>query len=160
MPLRPESTRLNAPVNLQAAARGSVICLRAFSCAPHSFGEQLKLRRTGLRLRWKLLIVVPMLAALIGAGACAAAARLLSNSGGGALPVWAAVVALVAPIACVVYASIFVYRHTARRRTLQAAATALLASLLTLTALLLGSLLSGRRTPEQLQPSPPNARRS
>ncbi len=129
--------------------------------APHSFGEQLKLRRTGLRLRWKLLIVVPMLAALVGAGACAAAARLLSNNdGGGTLPAWAAVVALVAPIACVVYASIFVYRHTARRRTLQAAATALLASLLTLTALLLGSLLSGRRVPEQLQPSPPNARRS
>ena len=111
-------------------------------------------------MRWKLLIVVPVLAAIVGAGACAAAARLLSNPVGGALPAWAAVVALVAPVACVVFASIFVYRHTARRRTLQAAATALLASLLTLTALLLGSLLSGRRAPELLQPSPPNARRS
>ncbi len=68
--------------------------------------------------------------------------------------------ALVAPIACVVYASVFVYRHTARRRTLQAAATALLASMLTLAALLLGSILASRRAPEVLQPSPPNARRS
>ena len=33
-------------------------------------------------------------------------------------------VALLAPVACVIYASVFVYRHTARRRTLQAAATA------------------------------------
>jgi hypothetical protein len=73
---------------------------------------------------------------------------------------WAAVVALIAPIACVVYASVFVYRHTARRRTLQAAATALLASMLTLAALLLGSFLAARRAPEVLQPSPPNARRS
>jgi hypothetical protein len=111
-------------------------------------------------LRWKLLIIVPLLAALVGAGACAVAARLLSNSDGGALPLWAAALALVAPIACVVYASVFVYRHTARRRTLQAAATALLALMLTLAALLLGSLLAGRRAPEVLQPSPPNARRS
>jgi hypothetical protein len=85
--------------------------------------------------------------------------RLLSNSGG-ALTAWAAVLALVAPVACVVYASVFVYRHTARRRTLQAAATALLASLLTLTALLLGSLLAGRRAPELLPLSTFNARRS
>jgi hypothetical protein len=111
-------------------------------------------------LRWKLLIIAPLLAALVGAGACAAAAQLLSSSSGGALPLWAAGVALVAPIACVVYASIFVYRHTARRRTLQAAATALLASMITLAALLLGSLLASRRAPEVLQPSPPNARRS
>jgi branched-subunit amino acid ABC-type transport system permease component len=114
-------------------------------------------------LRWKLLIIAPLLAALVGACACAAAARLLSNPGGAAgaaLPLWAAVVALVAPIACVVYASVFVYRHTARRRTLQATATALLASMLTLAALLLGSLLAAKRAPEVLQPSPPNARRS
>jgi hypothetical protein len=111
-------------------------------------------------LRWKLLIVAPVLAALVGAGACATAARLLSTHGGGALSVWAAVSALVAPLACVVYASIFVYRHTARRRMLQAAATALLASTLTLAALLLGSLLTNVRAPELIQPSPTNARRS
>ena len=110
-------------------------------------------------MRWKLLILVPLLAALVGAGSCAAAVRLFSSPGV-ALPVWAAVAALVAPVACVVYASVFVYRHTARRRTLQAAAAALLASLLTLTALLVGSLLAGSRAPELLPLSPFNARRS
>jgi hypothetical protein len=110
-------------------------------------------------LRWKLLIIAPLLAALVGSGSCAAAVRLFSNSGG-AMPTWAAVLALVAPVACVVVATVFVYRHTARRRALQAAATALLASLLTLTALLLGSLLARGRAPELLPLSPFNARRS
>jgi hypothetical protein len=110
-------------------------------------------------LRWKLLIVASLLAFIVGTGACVTAVRLLSTRGA-TLPVWAAVAALAAPVACVVYASIFVYRHTARRRTLQAAATALLASTLTLAALLLGSLLTNVRAPELLQPSPTNARRS
>lgn len=109
-------------------------------------------------MRWKLLIAASLLASLAGTGACALLVRLL-GSGGGALPVWAALVALALPVACVVYASIFVYRHTARRRTLQAAATALLASALTLAALLLGSLLTNVRAPELIQPSPTNARR-
>ena len=111
-------------------------------------------------MRWKLLIAASLLASVAGAGACALLVRLLAARGGGALPVWAAVVALVVPVACVVYASIFVYRHTARRRTLQAAATALLASTLTLAALILCSLLTNVRAPEMLQPSPTNARRS
>lgn len=110
-------------------------------------------------MRWKLLIVASLLAFVVGTGACVTAVRLLASSGG-MLPAWAAVVALVLPVACVVYASIFVYRHTARRRALQAAATALLASTLTLAALLLGSLLTQGRAPEFLQPSPTNARRS
>lgn len=116
------------------------------------------LQETRPRLRWKLLIVASLLAFIVGTGACVTAVRLLATRGGG-LPTWAAALALLAPVACVVYASIFVYRHTARRRTLQAAATALLASTLTLAALLLGSLLTNVRAPELLQPSPTNARR-
>jgi hypothetical protein len=111
-------------------------------------------------LRWKLLIAASLLAFVVGTGACVFMVRLLAARGGGVLPAWAALVALALPVACVVYASIFVYRHTARRRTLQAAATALLASMLTLAALLLGSLLTNVRAPELLQPSPTNARRS
>ena len=110
-------------------------------------------------MRWKLLIIAPPLAAVVGAGVCAVVARLFSSSGG-VLPAWAAIAALVAPVACVVFASVFVYRHTARRRTLQAAATALLALILILAALLLGLFLTNRRAPEILQPSQPNARRS
>ena len=111
-------------------------------------------------MRWKLLIVASLLAFVVGTGVCVAIVRFLTARGGGALSAWAAVAALLAPIACIIYASVFVYRHTARRRTLQAAATALLASLLTLAALLLGSLITRGRAPELLQPSPPNARRS
>lgn len=135
-----------------------MVCLRAFLHAPRSFGEHF-LQETRPRLRWKLLIVASLLASVVGTGACVTVVRLLASRGGG-LPAWAAALALLAPVACVVYASIFVYRHTARRRTLQAAATAFLASTLTLAALLLGSLLTNVRAPELLQPSPPNARRS
>ncbi|HKG12193.1 MAG TPA: hypothetical protein VKB12_02600 [Pyrinomonadaceae bacterium] len=111
-------------------------------------------------MRWKLLIAASLLAFAVGTGACVFVVRLLAAGGGGALSAWAALVALALPVACVVYASIFVYRHTARRRALQAAATALLASMLTLAALLLGSLLTNVRAPELLQPAPTNARRS
>ncbi|HEX8556885.1 MAG TPA: hypothetical protein VF668_02225 [Pyrinomonadaceae bacterium] len=99
-------------------------------------------------MRWKLLIAASLLAAAAGAGACYAAARLLPPAG------WAAALTLLAPLGATAYASVFVYRHTARRRALQAAATALLASLLTLAALTLGSFLSGRPGPE-LFPAPP-----
>jgi multisubunit Na+/H+ antiporter MnhB subunit len=100
-------------------------------------------------LRWKLLIIASLLAAVAGAGVCLAAlyflldpARAPASSG------WIAVATLLVPLAATTYATIFVYRHTARRRALQAVATTLLALLLTLAALLLGSILLGRPTPE------------
>lgn len=134
-----------------------MVCLRAFLLRPAPFRRTLQ--ETRPRLRWKLLIAASLLASLVGMVACVLVVRLLSARGGGVLPMWAALVALAVPVGCVVYASIFVYRHTSRRRTLQAAATALLASILTLAALLLGSLLTNVRAPELLQPSPTNARR-
>jgi hypothetical protein len=106
-------------------------------------------------LRWKLLIAASLLAAAVGAGACYAAARfLLAPAGGLVPPVLGAVAMLVAPLAAITYASIFVYRHTSRRRALQAAATALLASILTLTALTLGSLLRVSPQPELFPTTP------
>ena len=105
-------------------------------------------------MRWKLLIAASLLAAAAGAGACYAAAHFLFTRGA-ALPVWAAAAALLAPLGAITYATIFVYRHTARRRALQAAATALLASLLTLTALTLGSVFGTRPEPES-SPAPPS----
>jgi MFS family permease len=110
-------------------------------------------------LRWKLLTVASLLAALAGAGACFAAARfLLGASPGTAQTGWLVAATLIVPVAAITFASVFVYRHTARRRALQAAATALLAALLTLTALLLGSLLARRPTPEPLPAPAPNAK--
>jgi small-conductance mechanosensitive channel len=52
---------------------------------------------------------------------------------------------LVLPIAAIVFASVFVYRHTARRRTLQAFMTAVLATLLTLGLFVVATILSARR---------------
>jgi hypothetical protein len=106
-------------------------------------------------LRWKLLIAASLLAAAAGWGACYAAARFLLPGGLGGAPLWAAALALAAPLGATTYASVFVYRHTARRRALQAAATALLALLLTLAALMLGSALTLRTEPE-LSPAPPS----
>jgi hypothetical protein len=99
-------------------------------------------------MRWKLLIAASLLASVAGAGACLLVAYLWLGSapevgpGGGA-----AAAVFVIPVGAVAAASVFVYRHTARRRSLQAAATALLASLLTLSALLAGSLYLRRPAP-------------
>jgi heme/copper-type cytochrome/quinol oxidase subunit 2 len=111
-------------------------------------------------LRWKLLTLASLVAALVGAGACIAAARFLDAPARGLTQSGWVAAALVVPVAAITFASVFVYRHTARRRALQAAATALLAALLTLTALLVGSILTRRATPELLPPPPPSAKAS
>jgi len=106
-------------------------------------------------LRWKLLIAASLLSAAAGVGAFYAAWHfLLAPWGGSEAPLWAALLTLLAPLGAIAYAAVFVYRHTPRRRPLQAAATALLASLITLAALTLVPILTGRPAPELL-PSPP-----
>lgn len=112
-------------------------------------------------MRWKLLIIAPLLAAIAGAGVCIAAALFLRDPSGSRWAYsWLAPASLVVPLAATVYAAVFVYRHTARRRALQAAATVLLTFIITLAALLLGSLLTGRRAPELLPVPLPNAKTS
>jgi hypothetical protein len=112
-------------------------------------------------LRWKLLIVASLLAAVAGAGVCFAAAFfLLAPARTYTSPQWLAPAVLIAPLAATVYASVFVYRHTARRRALQAVMTALLILLLTLTALALGSIFTGRPTPEIFRTPSPSAKTS
>ena len=107
-------------------------------------------------MRWKLLIAASLLAAAAGAGAFYAAWHyLLAPWGGREAPLWAAGLSLLAPLGAITFAAVFVYRHTARRRALQAAATALLASLLALAALTLGPVLMGRPAPELLPTPPP-----
>ena len=112
-------------------------------------------------MRWRLLTFASLLAALVGAGASVAAARFLTAPARGlGQSGWVVAAALVAPLAAITFASVFVYRHTARRRSLQAAATALLAALLTLTALLVGSILARRAMPEFLPAPAPSAKAS
>ncbi|MCA1594211.1 MAG: hypothetical protein LC754_16610 [Acidobacteria bacterium] len=109
-------------------------------------------------MRWKLLIFTSLLATLVGAGLSLAASQwLLSLNGRTNAPVYAALATLLIPLAAVAAAGIFVYRHTARRRPLQAMATALLAALLTLAALTAGSIYLARRAPTPTPtPTPAN----
>jgi uncharacterized membrane protein len=106
-------------------------------------------------MRWKLLIAASLAAALVGVGAVAATARMVAGPTG-ALSGQSAVAlaSLLVPLASIIFASLFVYRHTARKRTVQATMTALLAGTLTLAALFAGSLISDERTIETA-PTPP-----
>lgn len=103
-------------------------------------------------MRLKLVIAASVLAAVVGAGICIAlvlgvfSVKALSNPG---LLVTST---LLLPIATTAFASIFVYRHTARRRKLQAMLTAILAIILTLAFLIAASILTGRYRP--LEPRP------
>jgi hypothetical protein len=104
-------------------------------------------------MRLKLVFIVSTLAALIGAGGSIAiilgvlSMKSLSSVG----PLAIATFAL--PVLAVLLASFFVYRHTAKRRKLQAFLTAILATLLTICLFLLASILTARRT--STQPPPP-----
>jgi len=110
-----------------------------------------------IRMRWKLLLVTSSLAALAGAGASLGLAYgLLGAVERVRAPNDAAALAVLAvPLAVITAASIFVYRHTARLRPLQAALTAMLSAALTLGLILAGSPLLPQRTP----PQPPRANR-
>ena len=104
-------------------------------------------------MRLKLVLAASLLAAIVGAGSCIAlvlgvfSEKALSNPG---LLVTST---LLLPILTITYASIFVYRHTARRRRLQAILTALLAMMFTLSFFITASILSARRN--RTEPPPP-----
>ncbi|HZE69203.1 MAG TPA: hypothetical protein VE135_06705 [Pyrinomonadaceae bacterium] len=96
-------------------------------------------------MRLKLVITISLLAALIGAGA-SIAIILFGFSSFTSLrhPGPLGLTSLLLPIATVLLASVFVYRHTARRRKLQALLTAILATFLSLCLFLLASVLTAR----------------
>ncbi|MBA2340985.1 MAG: hypothetical protein H0V88_11355 [Pyrinomonadaceae bacterium] len=99
-------------------------------------------------MRWKLLIVAALLAALAGTlplllgfyfGVIGSTPETFSELF--LKPNTRILLSLILPVATITYSSIFVYRHTARRRALQATITALLAVLLTFAALKLDAML-------------------
>ena len=110
-------------------------------------------------MRLKLVFAASALAAIMGAGSCIAlvlgvfSVEALSRPRPGLL----AASTLLLPMATIIFAAIFVYRHTARRRKLQAVLTALIATVLTLCLFILASVLSARRVPsEPTQPPGPH----
>jgi hypothetical protein len=83
-------------------------------------------------MRWKLLVLASLAAAIIGCGLWSAlvigifgTARTLARSD------WLLLASAIIPLAVSAYTGVFVYRHTARRRKTQATFTVILALLLT-----------------------------
>ncbi len=107
-------------------------------------------------MRLKLLLLASLTASIAGTGAALAIVFFLSGSTGRfSVPDSLALGTLIIPIALIIAASIFVYRHTARHRKLQALATALVSALLTLTLMFISTLLLAHPEPEPIPPQPP-----
>ena len=108
-------------------------------------------------MRLKLVFAAAALAAIVGAGSCIALVLGVFSVKALSSPGLLVVSTLVLPIAAITFAAIFVYRHTARRRKLQAFLTTLVAILLTLCLFIVATVLSARRTPtEPTQPAGPH----
>jgi hypothetical protein len=103
-------------------------------------------------MRLRLVLAASLLAAIVGAGSCIALVLGVFSVKALTSPGLLVVSTLLLPAATIVFASIFVYRHTARRRRLQAFLTAILATLLTLGFFVAASILSARWNPVQPPP--------
>lgn len=111
-------------------------------------------------MRWKLLLIASLVATLVGAGAPLGIVFGLSDPDNRLIePNIFILSTLLIPVAAITAAGFFVYRHTARRRQIQAVMTVLLAMLLTLTVLIFGSILLSKPAPP-IEPPPPAPRRN
>ena len=99
-------------------------------------------------MRWKLLLIASLLSTIVGAGAplCIVLGfpNLHDRFSDPGIFIFST---LLIPAAAITAASFFVYRHTARRRQIQAVLTVLLSAVLTLTVLLLGTILLSKPAP-------------
>jgi purine-cytosine permease-like protein len=104
-------------------------------------------------MRLKLVLIASLLAAIVGAGTSVAIVfAVFSSMRPLAKPGWLVLGTFLLPLATCLLASIFVYRHTARRRKLQAFLTALLSLLLSLAGFIVASIVTARLQPP---PAPP-----
>ncbi len=107
-------------------------------------------------MRWKLMFIAALVAGIAGTGLTLALIRAFFIS---AHPLNAydsvALGTLLIPLIAIMLASIFVYRHSARRRKLQALITAAIALLFTLTLFMLGSAFFSKQTPAPPSSAPP-----
>jgi hypothetical protein len=102
-------------------------------------------------MRLKLVIIASLVAAILGAGsAILLVLFIFSSLGAMANSGLLAFTIYLLPVLSTLLGSIFVYRHTARRRKLQAALTAIISLLLSLALFLIASILSA--PPQHLQP--------
>jgi cytochrome bd-type quinol oxidase subunit 2 len=95
-----------------------------------------------ISMRWKLLVLSSLAAALVAFGLWSALAiGLFGTATGLARHDWLLFVSAIVPLAIAAYAGVFVYRHTARRRKTQAVFTVMLSLVFTLGTYLVASQL-------------------
>lgn len=93
-------------------------------------------------MRWKLLLVVSFVAGLFGVALWSILAiSIFGSARVMAQEDWRLVCSLVIPLAIIALSSVFVYRHTSRRRKLQALLAAILTFFTTLVFYVAGSSL-------------------
>jgi len=106
-------------------------------------------------MRLKLVFLASFLAAVAGAGSCIALVLVVFSRQALTNPGLLVLSTFLVPIAAITFASIFVYRHTARRRRTQAFLTLVLATLLTIALLVATSIVTTRRDRmEPVRPGP------
>jgi uncharacterized membrane protein YdcZ (DUF606 family) len=107
-------------------------------------------------MRLKLVLIAALIAAVVGTGSAVAIILTVFSS---LRPVHAtgllAISAYLLPLLTTLLAAMFVYRHTARRRKLQAVLTALITLVLTLLLFILTSTITARYQPAQPITTPP-----
>lgn len=82
-------------------------------------------------MRWKLLVIVSLVAAVLGFGLwCAMVISFLGTARELARHDWLFLLSLLLPLTAVVYSGVFAYRHTSRRRKTQALITVILTAFL------------------------------
>lgn len=106
-------------------------------------------------MRLKLVFIASLAAAVVGAGAAIAIVVFaLSSLESITRPGLLVAATYLLPVVAIFFAAMFVYRHTARRRRLQAALTVLVSLVLTLTIFVVASMLTAQSTPQPPQPQP------
>lgn len=96
-------------------------------------------------MRLKLVLIASLLAAVVGSGtAIAITLGRFASLTPVYTPDFLVLSTFVLPIAAIILASVFVYRHTARRRKTQALLTGILAAFLSLGIFIFTSILTSR----------------
>jgi cytochrome bd-type quinol oxidase subunit 2 len=91
-------------------------------------------------MRWKLLVLSSLAAALVACGLWSALAiGVFGAARGFARHDWLLLASAIVPLAMAAYAGVFVYRHTARRRKTQAVFAVMLSLFFTLGTYLVAS---------------------
>ena len=106
-------------------------------------------------MRLKLVLICSLIAAVAGAGSAIAIILAVFSS---LRPITTPGVLVAStyllPATATLLSSIFVYRHTAKRRRLQAVLTVIISLVLTILLFVLASIITARRAPAQPLPSP------